>query len=152
MSKQPDESYDLVTAFMLDPSFGKNRSLFYAFWNEAKRIIKPNGRIIIQSDAGTISEVSDILGSEVDRVLPSTEYFCLVGYKGNPPTERQTTRSFEEGILTFSEEETLTPAFITPKKSVAPYGIFMEFGTHFDLSKIPKEYILNMCLALGNSK
>lgn len=90
MSEQPDNSYDLVTAFMLDPSIGHtNATLLRAFWKEARRIIKPQGIVYAQSDVETRSTIRTVLSGQGIVINPGMYEEGFLGFKIDSPQGTQ---------------------------------------------------------------
>lgn len=79
LRRQPECSVDVVAAFLFGPPFvlTGNPRLFPDFYQEANRVIRPEGRIIMTSDPDTFEEIKSRVGRYGDVVdLKKT----LVGY------------------------------------------------------------------------
>ncbi len=81
LKKQPDNTYDTVLAFLIDPNIMLDHSKFSAFYTEANRTLKPDGRIIIIADR----MCAKIIEESVGRYMSSDQLFgyIFVGKKAN---------------------------------------------------------------------
>lgn len=78
MQRTPDNTFDRVTAFMLGPDH--NGDFVDAFYRQAHRVIKKNGRILITTDGNTIQT---LLSRHKDNYSATTQPNTFIGSK-NP--------------------------------------------------------------------
>ncbi|MBT3984909.1 class I SAM-dependent methyltransferase [archaeon] len=90
MREQPEDSYDLVTAFWLDPSFGRNPGLTADFFREAQRVSR--GGVLITSDMGTQMAVEEQLSGYGQILAEGTEYRSFFHRVGESDSDRLEAR------------------------------------------------------------
>jgi len=73
MAQTPDNSFDMVVGYMLGPD---NKGDFInAFYTQANRIIKPDGRILVTSDRNTMNLLTSKYGGNYGGYLPNSNTF-----------------------------------------------------------------------------
>lgn len=73
MSQTPKDTYDMVVAYMLGPD---DQGIFIdAFYTQANRIIKPNGRILVTSDGNTMNLLVSKYGGNYGERFPQGNTF-----------------------------------------------------------------------------
>lgn len=107
----PDDTYDLITAFNFGPiDYEFAFKLFFDFYREANRTIKPSGRILMTSDTGSYEEMKKYLKGYGHFVIFEALGFepAFVGKKVNSVHFPSPTSTYEK---TFKLSPELTDKF-----------------------------------------
>ena len=92
MKKLEENSLDMITAFMFGPAM--DDSLVHRFYAAAQRVINPEGRILVCSDAGTMGIVNRLYGSRGIRLYSQPSGLVLSKSEIVQPIVLETTKRF----------------------------------------------------------